>query len=165
MDILQDFYKVSAFDALSLKMVVMWLVVLVLFYLAIYKKFEPLLLVPIAFGALIANLPTKGIVNEPPGDVIIQESGVIVEMEVANGSDVEEGESLFKIRSEHDSSVVESGCMRPVLAELRIFQFLSVPRFTKENSVSGFMILLGEVDCSTTFNRGVIWKYFRHSYS
>ena len=30
---------------------------LVLFYLAIVKKFEPLLLVPIAFGMMLANIP------------------------------------------------------------------------------------------------------------
>ncbi|MBI2470244.1 MAG: sodium ion-translocating decarboxylase subunit beta [Planctomycetes bacterium] len=43
----------------------MWIVALALLYLAIYKGFEPLLLVPIAFGALLANLPTQGIVNLP----------------------------------------------------------------------------------------------------
>ncbi len=35
----------------------------VLFYLAIVKKFEPLLLVPIAFGMLLANIPGAGIIN------------------------------------------------------------------------------------------------------
>ncbi|TVR40030.1 MAG: sodium ion-translocating decarboxylase subunit beta [Planctomycetota bacterium] len=44
-------------------MVVMWCICGILFYLAVYKKFEPLLLVPIAFGALIANLPTLGVVS------------------------------------------------------------------------------------------------------
>ena len=34
---------------------------LVLIYLAIAKEFEPMLLIPIAFGALLANLPTLGI--------------------------------------------------------------------------------------------------------
>jgi oxaloacetate decarboxylase beta subunit len=36
---------------------VMILVSLLLFYLAIHKKYEPLLLLPIAFGMLLANLP------------------------------------------------------------------------------------------------------------
>ena len=36
---------------------VMYVIVGVLFYLAIVKKFEPLLLMPIAFGMLLANLP------------------------------------------------------------------------------------------------------------
>ncbi|MGF1451416.1 MAG: sodium ion-translocating decarboxylase subunit beta [Opitutales bacterium] len=43
--------------------VVMWAVVAVLLYLAVHKKFEPLLLVPIALGALLANLPTEGIME------------------------------------------------------------------------------------------------------
>lgn len=41
----------------------MWVVVGILLYLAVFKKFEPLLLVPIAFGTLLANLPTEGIVE------------------------------------------------------------------------------------------------------
>lgn len=39
------------------KTLVMLLIACVLFYLAIVKKFEPLLLLPIAFGMLLANLP------------------------------------------------------------------------------------------------------------
>ena len=37
--------------------IIMFIIVGVLFYLAIVKKFEPLLLVPIAFGMLLANIP------------------------------------------------------------------------------------------------------------
>jgi carboxybiotin decarboxylase len=36
----------------------------VLLYLAIVKKFEPLLLLPIAFGAILVNLPLSGIMQE-----------------------------------------------------------------------------------------------------
>lgn len=39
----------------------------VLLYLAIGKRFEPLLLVPIGFGALIANLPLNGLMAPPEG--------------------------------------------------------------------------------------------------
>jgi len=39
------------------KTLIMYAIVIVLFYLAIVKKFEPLLLMPIAFGMLLANLP------------------------------------------------------------------------------------------------------------
>lgn len=60
-----NFLHLTAFHLVTLKMVVMWGIVLVLFYLAVYKGFEPLLLIPIAFGALIANLPTQGMVNLP----------------------------------------------------------------------------------------------------
>ena len=40
-----------------IKTLIMYLIVGVLVYLAIVKKFEPLLLLPIAFGMLLANLP------------------------------------------------------------------------------------------------------------
>ncbi|MBQ2737105.1 MAG: sodium ion-translocating decarboxylase subunit beta [Clostridia bacterium] len=42
---------------------VMYAIVGVLFYLAIVKKFEPLLLLPIAFGMLLANLPAANLIH------------------------------------------------------------------------------------------------------
>ena len=42
---------------------VMYAIVGVLFYLAIVKKFEPLLLMPIAFGMLLANLPGANLMH------------------------------------------------------------------------------------------------------
>ena len=68
MDTLTDLLSLTGLVHLTWKMVLMWVVVLVLLYLAVYKNFEPLLLVPIAFGALLANLPTEGLVNLPEGD-------------------------------------------------------------------------------------------------
>jgi oxaloacetate decarboxylase beta subunit len=59
-DILRLF-ELTGFGDIRWQMIAMWLVAFTLFYLAIRKGFEPLLLVPIGFGALIANLPTKGI--------------------------------------------------------------------------------------------------------
>ena len=46
---------------------VMIAIACVLLYLAIVKKYEPLLLLPIAFGMLLANLPLGGLM-EPPSD-------------------------------------------------------------------------------------------------
>ncbi len=51
------FTKLVADDFYGLKTLVMLAIACVLLYLAIVKKFEPLLLLPIAFGMLIANLP------------------------------------------------------------------------------------------------------------
>lgn len=50
----------TGFAYITPSMLVMWLVSFVLMYLAIVKKFEPLLLLPIALGALAVNIPTKG---------------------------------------------------------------------------------------------------------
>ena len=44
---------------------VMILVACLLLYLGIGKKFEPLLLVPIAFGVLLSNFPLTGLLMEP----------------------------------------------------------------------------------------------------
>jgi oxaloacetate decarboxylase beta subunit len=44
----------------QLQMVGMWLIAAILLWLGVAKQFEPLLLVPIAFGALIANIPDNG---------------------------------------------------------------------------------------------------------
>lgn len=46
---------------------VMILVACVLLYFAIAKKCEPLLLVPISFGILLANLPGAGLMDDPTG--------------------------------------------------------------------------------------------------
>ncbi|MBQ3016901.1 MAG: sodium ion-translocating decarboxylase subunit beta [Clostridia bacterium] len=42
---------------------IMYAIIGVLFYLAIVKKFEPLLLMPIAFGMLLANLPGANLMH------------------------------------------------------------------------------------------------------
>ncbi|MFW6217490.1 MAG: sodium ion-translocating decarboxylase subunit beta [Verrucomicrobiota bacterium] len=62
-DLLLHLFDNTGFSLLNWQMLVMWVVIAVLLYLAVYKKFEPLLLVPIAFGALLANLPTAGIME------------------------------------------------------------------------------------------------------
>ncbi len=51
----------------SPKNIIMILVALVFLYLAIGKKFEPLLLVPISFGILLANLPGSEIMLDSIG--------------------------------------------------------------------------------------------------
>jgi len=43
---------------------------LVLLYLAIVKQFEPLLLIPIGFGALLTNIPLGNLISAPVGDAI-----------------------------------------------------------------------------------------------
>ena len=47
------------------RQLVMIVVACILLYLAIAKGFEPLLLVPIAFGMLLSNLPLTGVMSGP----------------------------------------------------------------------------------------------------
>ncbi len=53
--------------AMTPGMGVMWLISLTLMYLAIQKKFEPLLLLPIGFGILLANLPLTNLMEPDAG--------------------------------------------------------------------------------------------------
>ena len=48
-------------------LVVMWLIGLALIYLAVTKQYEPLLLLPIGFGILLANLPLTGLMETGEG--------------------------------------------------------------------------------------------------
>ena len=56
-------YMDSGLNGFTAQNGVMLLVGIILLYLAIGKGFEPLLLAPIAFGCLLANLPKSGILD------------------------------------------------------------------------------------------------------
>ena len=45
-------------------MVVMWLNGFLLIYLAVKKQYEPTLLLPMGFGAILVNLPNTGVLNQ-----------------------------------------------------------------------------------------------------
>jgi oxaloacetate decarboxylase beta subunit len=87
-------------------MVLMWGVVFTLLYLGVYKGFEPLLLIPIAFGALLANLPTQGLVNEPPGAFTSPQAGIVESIAVTPNQTVKEGDLLATLRTA-DGKLVE----------------------------------------------------------
>ncbi|MBO6019706.1 MAG: sodium ion-translocating decarboxylase subunit beta, partial [Clostridia bacterium] len=57
------FFRGTGFFGLDWKTLVMYLIVFVLAYFAIVRKFEPLLLLPIAFGMLLANLPSADLMH------------------------------------------------------------------------------------------------------
>ena len=63
MNFIQDtgFYRIATGDW---KVLIMMVISFALMYLAIVKKFEPLLLVPISFGMLITNLPGAEMYHE-----------------------------------------------------------------------------------------------------
>lgn len=62
---IQTLIQDSGFAALTWQSGVMILISLVLIYFAIAKKYEPLLLLPIAFGMLLINLPITGLMTGP----------------------------------------------------------------------------------------------------
>ena len=65
LDAISTILRHSGFAALTWQHCVMIAVACVLIYLAIVKKFEPLLLLPISFGLLLANLPLAGLMSPP----------------------------------------------------------------------------------------------------
>ena len=68
------------------RQLVMWLIGGVLIFLAIKKKMEPTLLLPMGFGAILANLPLSGAVNQINGEGEIEEGvlDVLFGMGIAN---------------------------------------------------------------------------------
>lgn len=68
------------------RQLVMWLIGGVLIFLAIKKKMEPTLLLPMGFGAILANLPRSGAVNQINGEGEIEEGvlDVLFGMGIAN---------------------------------------------------------------------------------
>ncbi|AOY75157.1 sodium ion-translocating decarboxylase subunit beta [Clostridium formicaceticum] len=62
-EVLFKFWNTTAFPGITWQQVIMLIVACILLYLAIGRKFEPLLLVPIAFGMLMTNLPLSGVME------------------------------------------------------------------------------------------------------
>lgn len=86
---------VSTFTAGGWQNLVMILIACVLFYLAIVKKFEPLLLLPIAFGMFIVNIPgvyhilfgTKGYTISSVASKVTVATGTSGELSALFGTD------------------------------------------------------------------------------
>ena len=78
MSFFTDFYnstgipQLTADPVLLVKTLIMYVIIGALFYLAVVKKFEPLLLLPIAFGMLLANLSGANLFHM---DLFIHEDG------------------------------------------------------------------------------------------
>ena len=62
---IKDFYMTTGFDNMTAGQFAMIIVSFVLLYLAIKRGFEPLLLIPIAFGMFLTNLPAAGLMASP----------------------------------------------------------------------------------------------------
>lgn len=72
---LRGIIEQSGFVAINVPTLTMLIVSFVLLYLAIVKDFEPLLLMPIAFGCLLVNLPLSGIID-PGGFLYFVKFGI-----------------------------------------------------------------------------------------
>lgn len=94
---LTGFLQTTGFSALfaqgpefAIKTIIMLVIACVLLYLAIAKKFEPLLLLPIAFGMLLSNLP-----------MFTNSSAIMMHPEFFNGKEIDFGRVL------HDGGLLD----------------------------------------------------------
>ena len=87
-----EFFSTLGIFSITLGQSIMLLVGLLLLYLAINKKFEPLLLLPIGFGALLTNIPEIGLSMSPIEKLIyandVSEINQIIATYFGNGSDL-----------------------------------------------------------------------------
>lgn len=60
-EIFASLTEMMGFSMIGWETILMWVIAFVLLYLGIFKEYEPLLLVPIGFGVLLANLPGAGL--------------------------------------------------------------------------------------------------------
>ncbi|TVU90975.1 sodium ion-translocating decarboxylase subunit beta [Vreelandella titanicae] len=90
MDKLVTLWEGSGLYNLELGQAVMMAVGLLLLYLAIYKKFEPLLLVPIGFGGILANIPEAGLAISALDQAIeVAKPAVLQQMAAALGANLD----------------------------------------------------------------------------
>jgi sodium ion-translocating decarboxylase beta subunit len=72
------------FMGLSFKHITMWGIGAVLIWLAVAKDYEPALLLPMGFGAILANIPHSSAVSQHPGEegflVVLYKMGIANEL-------------------------------------------------------------------------------------
>ena len=105
-DIFSNLTQMTGFSSIGWETVLMWVIAFLLLYLGIKKQYEPLLLVPIGFGVLLANLPGAGLG--------IVDSSLVVN---ANGSYM----SMLDIADKHGImnllyfSLIKTGLLPPII--------------------------------------------------
>ena len=82
---LAKLYQSTGLAVITWQQAVMIAVSCFLLYLALKKEFEPLLLVPIAFGMLLANLPAAGLMNGPTYATVVENGKEVIKMTDAGG--------------------------------------------------------------------------------
>ena len=118
MDILENIYGMTAIGKLIAdpSYIVMIALGFVLLYLGIKKQFEPLLLVPIAFGVLLANFPGGGlgvIAADGEGCVEYLKNGVMVRQNIYEDMTIPEIAHDLGIMNMLYYALIKSGLLPP----------------------------------------------------
>ncbi len=77
-EVLKGIIESSGFEAITWQQGVMLGLSFVFMFLAIAKKYEPMLLLPIAFGMMLANLPLTGLMDDPLALMAVEEGAEVV---------------------------------------------------------------------------------------
>ncbi len=108
--------------AVTWKQAIMYVVGVALIYLAIRKQYEPSLLLPMGFGAILVNFPASGVINQYI-DGVGEMNGVI---EWLYGVGIEASEALPVILFIGIGAMIDFG---PLLARPMLFLFGAAAQF------------------------------------
>ena len=115
-------YLVSGVRSITWQQWVMYVVGAILIYLAVKKEFEPSLLLPMGFGAILVNLPSSGVLNQTMAG--IGETNGIIEWLFQIG--IEASEALPIILFIGIGAMIDFG---PLLAQPVLFLFGAAAQF------------------------------------
>ncbi len=121
----EDFFMeflLSGIMAITWQQCVMYLVGAILIYLAIEKGFEPSLLLPMGFGAILVNLPLSGVLNQTM-DVVGEVPGII---EWLFHTGIEASEALPILLFIGIGAMIDFG---PLLSNPKMFLFGAAAQF------------------------------------
>ena len=105
-EFLNNLLEVTGFSFVGWGTVLMWAISGILLYMGIFKQYEPLLLVPIGFGVLLANLPGAGLAVVG-GDMVVNPDGSLMNLpEIA---------SKYGILNFLYYSLIKSGILPPII--------------------------------------------------
>ena len=105
-EFLNNILDVTGFAFVDWGTVLMWVIAGVLLYMGIFKQYEPLLLVPIGFGVLLANLPGAGLAIVE-GNMVVNPDGSLMNLpEIA---------SEYGILNFLYYSLIKSGLLPPII--------------------------------------------------
>src|SRR5690554_636866 len=105
-EIFSNLTEMTGFSTMGWETILMWMIAFLLLYLGIKKQYEPLLLVPIGFGVLLANLPGAGL-GVVDSSLVVNPDGTYM--------------SLLDIADEHGImnllyfSLIKTGILPPII--------------------------------------------------
>ena len=105
-EFLNKILDVTGFAFIDWGTALMWVIAGILLYMGIFKQYEPLLLVPIGFGVLLANLPGAGLAVVESNMVLNPDGSLMNLPEIA---------SEYGILNFLYYSLIKSGLLPPII--------------------------------------------------